>query len=257
MYERFHRWRERRLVSRHPIAEAAWQHALAHCGPARRLGASDQASLRVLTTRFLRRKSIEPTQGLVLDDDARVLLATHACLPILKLGLDWYRGWYSVIVYPDAFIPRREHMDEAGVVHASSHALAGEAWGRGPVILSWADIQGRDKASGHNVVVHEMAHKLDMLDGSANGRPPLHRGMDAAEWAEVFGQAWQDLQAASKAGQHVPIDVYGLTDPAEFFAVLSEHFFEMPADLRMHLPRVYRQLALLYRQSPAADEGGD
>lgn len=132
--------RTRRTVARHPIAEGLWREALQRCSPTRRLGASDQGILRVLATLFLDRKSREPVQGLVLDDTDRVLRAAHACVPILKLGLDYYDGWHGVIVYPAAFIPRREQIDAAGVVHQTNSILAGEAWGRGPVILSGADV---------------------------------------------------------------------------------------------------------------------
>src|SRR5690348_6764979 len=178
MLDRIRTWRARRIVARRPIAEPLWQDALRRCAPARRLGASDQAALRVLATLFLERKSLEPVKGLELDDADRVLLATHACLPILKLGLDWYDGWHSLIVYPGAFIPGRTHTDAAGVEHRTRTVMAGEAWGRGPVIVSWADVLHGGTRPGHNVVVHEMAHKLDMLNGDANGFPPLHRRMD-------------------------------------------------------------------------------
>ncbi|NKZ37591.1 MULTISPECIES: M90 family metallopeptidase [Oleiagrimonas] len=250
MFDKIRNWRVRRTVARHPIAEPLWRDALRRCAPARRLGASDQASLRVLATLFLDRKSLEPVQGVQLDDADRVLLAAHACLPILKLGLDWYDGWHSVIVYPDAFIPRRTQTDAAGVVHQTRNVLAGEAWGRGPVILSWADVLNVRKKPGHNVVIHEMAHKLDMLNGDANGFPPLHRRMDRRVWTEVFSSAWDRLHEARRDGEDLPIDPYALENPAEFFAVTSEHFFEEPARLREHLPDVYRQLALFYRQHP-------
>jgi hypothetical protein len=250
MFNRFRNWRVRRTVARHPIAEPLWQSALQRCAPARRLGASDQARLRVLATLFLDRKSLEPVQGLQLTDADRVLLATLACLPILKLGMDWYDGWHSVIVYPDAFIPRRTQTDEAGVVHESHDVLAGEAWGRGPVILSWPDVlHGREKP-GHNVVIHEMAHKLDMLNGAANGFPPLHRRMDRSVWTRVFSSAWDRLRASRHEGGELPIDPYALENPAEFFAVASEQFFEQPARLREHLPEVYGQLSKFYRQHP-------
>jgi len=190
MFNKIRNWRVRRIVARHPIAESLWRNALQRCTSARRLGASDQATLRVLATLFLQSKSLEPTKGLHLDDTDRVLLAAHACVPILKLGLDWYDGWHSVIVYPDAFIPRRPHMDAAGVVHQTNAVMAGEAWGRGPVILSWADVLNGGKRPGHNVVIHEMAHKLDMLNGDANGFPPLHRRMDRRVWSRVFSSAW-------------------------------------------------------------------
>ncbi len=250
MFDKIRNWRVRRIVARHPIAESLWRDALRRCSPARRLGASDQATLRVLATLFLDRKSVEPVEGLHLDDADLVLLATHACAPVLKLGLDWYDGWHSVIVYPGAFNPRRQHTDAAGVVHQTSTVLAGEAWGRGPVILSWADVLNIGQKPGHNVVVHEMAHKLDMLNGDANGFPPLHRRMNRRTWSQVFSGAWDRLKEEQRNGADLPIDPYALESPAEFFAVASEQFFEAPAALRQHLPEVYRQLELFYRQQP-------
>ena len=250
MFTKIRNWRVRRTIARRPIAESLWRDALQRCTAARRLGASDQATLRVLATLFLQSKSLEPTKGLHLGDADRVLIAAHACVPILKLGIDWYDGWHSVIVYPDAFIPRRPHTDAAGVVHQTSSVMAGEAWGRGPVILSWADVQNGGRKPGHNVVVHEMAHKLDMLNGDANGFPPLHRRMDRREWSRVFSTAWDRLKQAQGDGVDLPIDPYALENPAEFFAVASEQFFETPANLREHLPDVYRQLELFYRQHP-------
>jgi Mlc titration factor MtfA (ptsG expression regulator) len=250
MFDKIRSWRIRRIVARHPIAESLWRGALQRCPAARRLGASDQATLRVLATLFLESKSLEPIKGLELDDADRVLLATHACLPILKLGMDWYDGWHSIIVYPDAFIPRRQQMDAAGVVHQSNTVMAGEAWGRGPVILSWADVLSTGKKPGHNVVIHEMAHKLDMLNGDANGFPPLHRRMNRRAWSQVFSKAWDRLKEEQRNGVELPIDPYALESPAEFFAVASEQFFETPANLRQHLPDVYRQLTQFYRQHP-------
>ena len=253
MFEAIRNWRLRRLLARSPIVEVHWRSALEHCKPAQRLSAGDQAALRVLATRFLDAKSVEPVQGLELDQAQRVLLATHACVPILKLGFDWYDGWHSVIVYPDAFIPGRPHVDEAGVVHQTDSALAGEAWGRGPVILSWTNVLNAEQRPGHNVVIHEMAHKLDMLNGDANGFPPLdrrlHRRMDRHQWWGVFSGTWDTLKDVQRQGGELPLDPYGLESPAEFFAVLSEQFFESPATLRRHLPDIHRQLSLFYRQN--------
>ena len=197
MFDNLRNWRLRRTVTRHPIAESLWHDALRRCAAARRLGASDQATLRVLATLFLERKSLEPAKGLQLDDAGRVLLAAHACVPILKLGLDWYDGWHSVIVYPDAFIPRRTKMDARGRGTSERRPLAGEAWGRGPGILSWADVLNTGKKPGHNVVIHEMAHKLDLLNGDANGFPPLHRRMDRRMWSRVFSNAWDRLKRSN------------------------------------------------------------
>jgi Mlc titration factor MtfA (ptsG expression regulator) len=250
MFEKIRNWHVRRVVARHPIAESLWRNALKRCAPAQRLGASDQATLRVLATLFLESKSLEPTRDLQLQDVDRVLIAAHACIPILKLGIDWYDGWHSIIVYPDAFMPRRPQTDAAGVVHQTSTLMAGEAWGRGPVILSLANVLNVDRKTGHNVVIHEMAHKLDMLNGDANGFPPLHRRMDRRVWSKVFSSAWDRLKDEQRHGTELPMDPYALESPAEFFAVASEQFFEAPANLREHLPDVYRQLEQFYRQHP-------
>ena len=134
------------------------------------------------------------------------------------------------------------------MVHQTDTIMAGEAWGRGPVILSWANVLDIGREPGRNVVIHEMAHKLDMLNGDANGFPPLHRRMDRRVWWRIFSSAWDRLKEAQREGAHLPIDPYGLENPAEFFAVVSEVFFEQPAILREHLPEVHRQLAQFYRQ---------
>lgn len=249
----FRRWRERKILANYPVSEPDWRHAMAGCAPARRLDVSDQAHLRVLVTLFLREKSIEPVQGLQLSRADRTLLAAHACLPVLKLGLTWYGGWHALVVYPDLFIPQRTRMDAAGVVHRYREALAGEAWSQGPVILSWQEILNTGEPAGHNVVIHEMAHKLDLLNGDANGFPPLHQEMKQSEWSDAFTNAWRKLQADAQRGQALPVDPYALQNPAEFFAVSSELFFEQPSMLKRHLPAVYAQLARFYRQQPLSD----
>lgn len=250
MFEQIRNWRERRTLARRPIPEPDWRHALGHCLPTHHLGASDQAHLRVLATLFLARKVFEPVGDLRLTDSDCTLLAAHACVPILKLGIEWYDGWRSVIVYPDAFIPRHPRTDSTGVVHANADVLSGEAWGRGPVILSWADVMQAGRVPGHNVVIHEMAHKLDMLNGDANGFPPLPRRVDRRNWSRAFSSAWDRLHALRDAGEALPVDAYALTSPAEFFAVASEEFFERPTALNASLPDVYRQLERFYRQHP-------
>ena len=136
------------------------------------------------------------------------------------------------------------------MVHQTSNILAGEAWGRGQVILSWEDVLNIGQRPGHNAVIHEMAHKLDMLNGDADGFPPLHRRMDRRAWWQVFSREWDRLKEAQRNGAELPIDPYALESPAEFLAVASEQFFEEPATLRQHLPEVYRQLTQFYRQHP-------
>jgi hypothetical protein len=245
------RWRERRILRRQPIAEIDWRAVLAHSEPIRRLDASDQARLRVLATQLLHDKSLEPVQGLELDSSKRAWLAALACLPILKLGLHWYRGWHSFVIYPDTFVPEREYVDEAGVVHRHHTPLHGEAWEQGPVILAWEAVAR--SGEGHNVVIHEMAHKLDMLNGGANGFPPLHARMNRRAWVRVLGSAFRQLEQRVREGYPPPLDPYGLENPGEFFAVASEAFFEAPRRLRNFSPELYQQLSLFYRQRPLAE----
>jgi Mlc titration factor MtfA (ptsG expression regulator) len=242
------RWRERRILKRQPIAQADWQAVLAHSAPVRNLDASDQARLRVLATLLLYDKSLEPVQGLELSSGQRTWLAALACLPILKLGLHWYRGWHSFVIYPDTFVPEREYVDSAGVVHRHHTPLHGEAWQQGPVILAWEAVA--HAGEGHNVVIHEMAHKLDMLNGEANGFPPLPARMNRRAWVRVLGGAFRQLEQRVREGYPPPLDPYGLENPGEFFAVASETFFEVPRRLRNFSPELYQQLSLFYRQRP-------
>lgn len=244
----FKRWRERRILARYPIAETDWRNVLAHSDAVRRLPVSDQVRLRVLATFLLQEKSLEPVQGLFLTSAMRARLAALACLPVLNLGLSWYRGWHSMVVYPDIFMPEREHVDAAGVVHKSHAPLAGEAWQRGPVIIAWGAVE--QAGAGHNVVIHEMAHKLDMLNGEANGFPPLHLRMSRRTWSRVLNGAYRELERRADQGEPLPLDGYGLESPGEFFAVASEAFFESPRRLRDFSPELYRQLGLFYKQQP-------
>ena len=128
-------------------------------------------------------------------------IAVQACLlTFVILGLDYYAGWQEIIVYPNEFVPRHEHIDEAGVVHVTRHPMAGESWPRGPVVLSWADTAAAFAADGMNVVIHEFAHKLDMLNGDANGFPPLPKGMDRTRWAAALSAAYAAFTRQVESG---------------------------------------------------------
>jgi len=248
----FRNWRRRRLLARHSIPDRLWDAAFAASPALGWLDPAAQRRLRDLTLLFLHEKSLEPATGLALTDAMRLRIALLACQPILNLGLDGYDAFASVIVYPDAFVVRdREYEDEDGVVHRGDDVLTGEAWEQGPVLLSWPDVEASGVGEGYNVVAHEFAHKLDMLDGAANGFPPLHAGMAPGEWEAAFDAAYADLSRRVDAGEDPWIDPYAVQDPAEFFAVMSELFFDVPADLKAEYPAVYRQLGLFYRQAPA------
>ncbi len=159
-----------------PVDDSAWQALLASSALFARLDDTDRATLRGLVERFLARKTFSAAAGHDLTAGQCLAIATLACLPVLHLGFAYLDGWREIIVYPGGFRVRREHHDEhSGVVTEGDDDLIGEAWERGPVILSWADIATDldDPFTGFNVVVHEIAHKLDMLDGPPNGVPRL------------------------------------------------------------------------------------
>ena len=219
-----------------------------------RLTEPETERLRALAEKFVRRKSIEGAQGLAIETWMETEIAAQACLPVLALDLDYYRDWRSLIVYPGGFLVRQSYEDEDGVVHEVCEERIGEAWETGPLIISWEDVDASRRGGdvGFNVVIHELAHKLDALTGSTNGLPPLHRDMDTAQWSSVFGNAYEQLCRCVDDGIPPPIDEYAAENPAEFFSVASEYFFANPAELRDAFPPVYEQLTLFYRQDPVA-----
>ena len=261
-------FRSRARPRSRPIGDALWRAATANWLFMRGVGAGDDERLKALAEQFLGFKHFSGTHGLEVSPAMEVEIAAQACILVLELGIDWYDGWSEVIVYPSQFAPEREVMDEAGVVHLTNDAMAGEAWLGGPVVLSYEDValagDERERVAGYNVVIHEFAHKLDMRNGEPNGFPPLHSGMSRAAWKDALGEAYQDfcrrVDAADRLPQRraqaaldaLPIDPYAAESAAEFFAVGSEAFFETPELLQPAYPRMYEQLRLFYRQDPLA-----
>lgn len=246
------RWGHFHGLQRERIPNSAWAELIAATPLIARYASADRAKLRNLTWRFLRKKDIRGVGGLEMTDRMRFLIAALSCVPVLHLGLDWYAGWISILVYPAGFLARQEFMDEAGVMHDVVWPLSGESWLRGPVILSWEDVANDAiGTSGRNLVIHELAHKLDALNGVVNGMPPLHHGMDRAAWTAALAHAFEDLQDRVSEGRSLPIDGYATEAPGEFFAVASEALFVKPQALYNAYPEVYRQLCRFYRQDPA------
>jgi len=214
------------------------------------LAPDEQRQLRELAETFLADKEFSTAGGLILTDEICVAIAAQGCLPILKLGLKAYRDWVGIIVYPDEFVVRRQFEDESGVVHEYDDVLSGEAWEGGPLIVSWHDV--KMAGDGYNVVIHEFAHKLDMLNGDADGMPALHSDLDASEWETIFFAAYDDFCARVDSGEETLIDPYASETPGEFFAVLSESFFEIPDVVAGEYPALYDLLRRYYRQDPLA-----
>ncbi len=214
------------------------------------LSAAEHDRLREYVTLFLHAKQVSGAHGLTVTDEMHVLIAAQACILILNLDLDYYEGWVEIIVYPGEFVRDYEYVDEDGVAHHARESVSGESWLGGPVILSWEDVEAAGIGAGYNVVIHEFAHKLDMLNGDANGFPPLHPDMSRQEWSEVFSRAYADFCTRVDADEAVPVDSYAAENPAEFFAVMTEAFFETPLAVQTHYSAVYNQLTLFYRQDP-------
>lgn len=231
------------------IDEAVWQAQLGRFEGCQAMPPELALRWRELAVGFLARKAITPAADCTLDQGTRVLIAMLCCEPILHLGLDWLDGWHEVIVYPGQFGVRREQLDEdSGVLHEWDDELAGECWEQGPIILSLHDAIEAAEApqSGYHVAVHEIAHKLDLRDGSLDGVPPLPDPTWRRQWVRDFQQAFDQLRTQLDAGQDSLIDPYAAEAPDEFFAVTSEYHFTDPDTLSTAMPEVAAHLARFY-----------
>ncbi len=235
------------------IPVPAWQRVCRGQPELAGLSDDEHERLRVMAGRFLGGRPFYASGELDLTDAMQLRIAALACLPVLELGLDWLDGIRSVVVYPDAFEVDHEEIDETGVVHEVRDLRAGEAWSHGTLVLSWADIEaGLDPDFATSVVIHEVAHFIDGANGAENGFPPLGRDHDRARWTRDFQAAFDRLDREIEAGHEPAIDPYAATNPAEFFAVLSEYFFRLPDDLWHFDAAVYGHLSRFYAQDPRA-----
>ena len=243
----FNNWRARR----NPIDQVDWRAALAELHFLDGLSRLDQkavARLRHYATRFLLDKDLVGAQGFALSRRMRVLIAVQAVLPVLNIGYERLYGWREVLVYPGAFRTRRQQIDEAGLVSEDSRVLSGEAAHRGGLVLSWQSIADEitGQAVDRNVIVHEIAHKIDMENGAANGMPPLPASMQPVEWSRAFRTAFDQLRQALESGEPPLLDSYAATSPAEFFAVACEEYFIDSMTLEAAFPEVHAQLVRFF-----------
>lgn len=246
-------WRQRRILAKHPITPETWARVLEHLPILDGLGAAELERLQRRCVLFLHGKHLTALPGVDLTGDGRLHLAAQAQLPLLHLAdLDWYQGFHEIVLYPDDFLSPQRHRDASGVEHEWDGEHSGEAWLQGPVILAWPGVLSSGGWDAYNLVIHELAHKLDMLNGDANGLPPLHADMRIDAWASAMQSAYDDLnrQLDDNPEAETAIDPYAAENPAEFFAVTSEYFFSAPDLLHAAYPLVYTQLQLFYRQDP-------
>ena len=250
LYYLYRRWRDQRILSQ-PFP-APWFSILEAGLPVySSLSSTEQARLCQLVQKFIAVKRFYGCGGLTITDEMRVTIAAEACLLLVNKPGPVYPKLSSVLVYPTAFRVERDQHQADGTVAYGEHHLLGESWGNGRVILSWDDVEKGvgNFNDGHNVVLHEFAHQLDAESGSTNGAPPLRRN-SYKSWASVFADNFEDLKARSLHGQRTVMDEYGATNPAEFFAVATEVFFEKPCQLQSRRPELYSELAEYYQVDP-------
>jgi len=213
----------------------------------------DREELHGLIHIFLAEKNIEGAGGLEITDEIRLTIAAQACILLLHRKTDIYPRLQSIIVYPHAFVaPTRKPMP-GGAVMEGRQVRLGESWSRGAVVLSWDDVVHgvSDIHDGRNLVFHEFAHQLDDEDGLGDGAPRLPKGSMYLPWARVLSREYRSLIESLRRQRPTLIDAYGATNPAEFFAVVTEFFFEKPEQLKSRYPELYEQLRLFYLQDPA------
>jgi len=251
MFGLLRHWRRARVAAR-PFPEH-WLEILDRGVPLyARLDGPDRIALQRHVQVFLAEKHFEGCGGVVLTDDITVTIASQACLLLLHRATDYYPTVRSILVYPTTYVAPVVDETDDWLVTEGHEDREGEAWEHGVVVLSWADVQAdtADATSGRNLVLHEFAHQLDMEDGSPDGAPIMPRAKYEA-WQRVMSAAYARLQRDVKRRRRTVIDDYGAMDPAEFFAVVTEHFFEQPAELRDAEPALYEQLASYYGHDPA------
>ena len=218
----------------------------------RSLTTDDQRELHGLVQVFLAEKQFEGCGGLEMTDEIRVTVAAQACILLLRRQTDVYPTLRSILVYPHAYVAPTATRQPDGTVLEYSQGRLGESWVRGPVVLSWDDViaGASDIHDGRNVVFHEFAHQLDHESGAADGAPVLPKRSMYIAWARVLGGEYEMLIDDITHHRRTLLDQYGATNAAEFFAVVTEYFFERPVPLKARHPELYEQLRLFYKQDP-------
>ncbi|MDA0373433.1 MAG: zinc-dependent peptidase [Planctomycetota bacterium] len=242
--------RRARLLRRSPIEPALWASLLEEIPVLHGLGPDEVRHLHDATVVLAHEIDWVGCGGFEVGERERLVIAAQAALLTLGLGVDALQSVGTVLVYPAGFRTRAHREDELGVVHEGGEDLLGEAWYDGPVVLNWEDVDDVAAGEPFNLVLHEFAHKLDMLDGYEDGVPPLHRGMDRGAWEADFAAARAELARLEADGHEPAIDPYAAEDEAEGFAVFTETFFAAPDLLRIAYPKVYDHLRAFYRQDP-------
>ena len=252
----FHPFRDhrRKELALEPFP-SAWAQIIDRKVPCcRHLHPDERARLEELVKVFIAEKHFEGCGGLEVTETIKVMIAAQACLLLLNLHHDYYERLVSILVYPESFNFEQEERGEAGLVTVTNLPVAGLSSSTGAVVLSWPDTaqSAQSPVDGRNVVFHEFAHQLDQLNDAMDGAPALYSASMYREWAQVLGAEYQRLKGEVATGLPSLISAYGATKPAEFFAVVTELFFEKPRELQHEHPALYEEFKQYYCQDPAA-----
>jgi len=243
----------------HKIPLKLWHKSINKMPILQRYNSQQRMRLRLLASEILRTKKLIAVKGMVFSDEIKVMIATQAAVLVFGFetakegsGLEWIRNWQQIIVYPMPFLNGRESFVSPNGILVNQVAFeSGETHYQGGIVIDWNDDEPHPlRANANQVLMHEMAHKLDMLDGDTNGHPPLHADMNEKVWFDAFENAFELLSLQVEKGIKPAINPYAATNPAEFFAVTTEYFFEAPLVLKRAFPDVYDQLTLFYKQNP-------
>lgn len=243
---------KRRLIKAKPFKKQ-WRKIIQQRMPYfKKMPADLQLQLKKHIQVFLAEKEFVGCNGVVITDEIRITIAAQACLLLLNRKTDYYPKLRTILVYPSAFVKQQQTRSNDGVYFTQKLVLAGESWDFGKVVLSWQDtLEGAQiPDDGRNVVIHEFAHQLDQEDGRANGAPILAADQSYQSWSTIFSQQFETLQKQASRGEHSLFDYYGATNPAEFFAVASEVFFEQSRQFSQQHPKLYQQLTQYYHVDP-------
>jgi Mlc titration factor MtfA (ptsG expression regulator) len=247
--------RRRRQMSAQPFPEEYERLLQRNVVHDKFLDDSQRTKLRRLMQVFIAEKNWEGCRGLELTDEMKVTIAAQACLLVVGMDHDeHFDHVQSILVYPSSYVAKDVELTRAGVVIEGRVARLGETLWRGPVVLSWPHVLagGRMQTPGHNLVFHEFAHQLDMLNGRvADGTPILDSPEIADKWRTVMEAEYRELDDACRQRRRHLLDCYGTTDPCEFFAVSTECFFERGSDFQHWHPQLYELLRGFYRLDPA------
>jgi len=245
------RWNLQRALKR-PLPPASLQVLRRNIAVYDRMPAELQQQLQRLVLQFLHQKKFVGCAGLEVDDEMAVTIAGQACMLLLNRPSKVYPSLHTILLYPSAFVAQRHDVGPGGVLTPIRKTMLGESWSDGRVVLSWDDVQAgaNDWSDGHNVVLHEFAHQLDSESGASNGAPYLGNTASYRSWATVLSRDFESLRFQAVHRMQSVMDHYGATNPAEFFAVATETYFEKPHQMAESHAELYAEFRKYYRVDP-------